>query len=106
MSVIAKYKFNQDIYADFLPEFNSAFTSDLYTVTDEIDSEDGYTIRTIESDSLPTLMRFGSSLDNYIEGNELALLEVLEMDTGELTSAYRMFRCCSNLTSIKYISSI
>ena len=58
MSIIAKYKFNQNIYANFIPEFNTEFT--VYTVTDEIDT-DGYTIRTIESYSLPTLMRFGSN---------------------------------------------
>ena len=54
MGIIAKYKFNQNIYENFIPEFNSEFTN--YTITDEIDT-DGYTIRTIESDSLPTLDR-------------------------------------------------
>ena len=45
MGIVAKYKFNQNTYADFIPEFNSGFT---YAITDEIDT-DGYTIRTIES---------------------------------------------------------
>ena len=56
MGIVAKYKFNQTVYADFIPEFNSEFTD--YTITDEIDT-DGVTIRTIESDNLPTLIRFG-----------------------------------------------
>ena len=97
MGVIAKYKFNNTL-ADLLPEFNSGFTSDLYTVADEVDGD--ITTRTIESDSLPTLMRFGSNLDTYVEGNELALLEVLDMNTSGLISCYRMFRYCRNLTGI------
>ena len=97
MGIIAKYKFNNTL-ADLLPEFNSEFTSDLYTVTDEVNGE--VTTRTIESDSLPTLMRFGSNLNTYVEGNEIALLEVLDMNTSELTSCRSMFRYCKNLTSV------
>ena len=43
MSIIAKYKFNQTIYENFIPEFNGEFTN--YTITDEVDT-DGFTIRT------------------------------------------------------------
>ena len=49
---------------------------------------------------LPTLMRFGSNLDTYVEGSEVALLKILNMNTSELTSIARMFRRCSNLTNI------
>ena len=101
MGVIAKYKFNNTLEANLLPEFNSGFTSDLYTVTDEVNGE--VTTRTIESDSLPTLMRFGrvwvdgeSSTDNRTD----SLLEVLDMNTGGLTNCYSMFRYCKNLSSI------
>ena len=101
MGVIAKYKFNNTLEANLLPEFNSEFTSDLYTVTDEVNGE--VTIRTIESDSLPTLMRFGrvyvageSATDNRTD----SLLEVLDMNTSGLTSCHSMFRYCANLTSI------
>ena len=31
MSIIAKYKFDSSVYTDLVPEFNSEFTSDLYT---------------------------------------------------------------------------
>ena len=58
MGVIAKYKFNQNTYANFIPTFNSEFIA--YTINDETDT-DGYTIRTIESNTLPTLIRFGST---------------------------------------------
>ena len=101
MGVIAKYKFNNTLEANLLPEFNSEFTSDLYTVTDEVDGD--VTTRTIESDSLPTLMRFGrlwvegeTDTDNRTD----SLLEVLDMDTGGLTSCSYMFRYNKNLTSI------
>ena len=101
MGVIAKYKFNNTLEANLLPEFNSEFTSDLYTVTDEVDGD--VTTRTIESDSLPTLMRFGRV---YVEGESTtdnrtdSLLEVLDMDTGGLTSCSNIFRYCRKLTSI------
>ena len=101
MGVIAKYKFNNTLEANLLPEFNNEFTSDLYTITDEVNGE--VTIRTIESDSLPTLMRFGrmwvngeSNTDNRTD----SLLEVLDMNTSGLTSCHSMFRYCKNLTSI------
>ena len=101
MGVIAKYKFNNTLEANLLPEFNSEFTSDLYTVTDEVDGE--VTTRTIESDSLPTRMRFGRV---YVEGESAtdnrtdSLLGVLDMNTSGLTSCSGMFRYCKNLTSI------
>ena len=73
MSIIAKYKFDQTIYEDFIPTFNDDFTN--YTITDEIDT-DGYTIRTIESNSLPTLIRFGDSSDAYESIGVLSLLKI------------------------------
>ena len=96
MGIVAKYKFDGSVYADLIPEFNAEFTN--YNITDEV--EGNIITRTIESDSLPTLMRFGSNLETYVEGSEIALLEVLEMDTSGLTSCNRMFRYCTNLTSI------
>ena len=101
MSIIAKYKFDKTIYADLLPEFNAEFTSDKYNTTDE--EVDGIITRTIESDELPTLMRFGrvwvegeSSVDNRTD----SLLEVLTMNTSGLTDCHSMFRYNANLTSI------
>ena len=99
MGIVAKYKFDGSVYADLIPEFNSGFTD--YTVTDEGNSENSnHIIRTIESDTLPTLMRFGSNLETYVEGSEVALLEILDMNTSGLASCYRMFRCCTNLINI------
>ena len=101
MGVIAKYKFNNTLEANLLPEFNSEFTSDLYTVTDEVNGE--VTTRTIESDELPTLMRFGRVWVNGEPASDNrtdSLLEVLDMNTSGLTSCHSMFRYCANLTSI------
>ena len=96
MGVICKYKFDSSIYADLIPEFNSGYSG--YTITDEV--EGNIITRTIESDELPTLMRFGSNLGIYVKGSEVALLEILDMNTSGLTSCYQMFRCCTNLTNI------
>ena len=94
MSIIAKYKFNQMIYENFIPEFNSTFTD--YTITDEIGT-DGYTIRTIESNDLPTLMRFGAETQT---DREKSLLEVYECNTENITTMQAMFQACSSLTSL------
>ncbi len=55
--------------------------------------------RTIECDTLPTLMVFGDTND-MPTNKELSLLEVLEMNTSNLTDCSRMFKCCENLTNI------
>lgn len=79
-----------------LPEFNDEFTN--YEIVDTV--QEDIVTRSIYSDSLPTLMRFGSNLDSYVEGSEVALLEVLDMNTSGLTNCSKMFRYCKNLTSV------
>ena len=99
MSIIAKYKFDSSIYADLIPEFNAEFTD--YTITDE--AEGNIITRTIESDELPTLMRFGRVWvegESTVDSRTDSLLEVLDMDTSGLTDCRSMFRYCTNLTSI------
>ena len=93
--IIAKYKFNPSTYADYLPEFNSGFS---YTKSDTTNS-DGTITRTIESSSLPTLMRFGE-LSSSATDRSNSLLEILDMNTSNLTSMANMFARCTNLTSI------
>ena len=97
MGVIAKYKFDNTLEANLLPEFNSEFTSDLYTVTDEVDGN--ATTRTIESDSLPTLMRFGT--DTGATDRQRSLLEVYEIDLSNLTTIGLLFGFCINLSKIE-----
>lgn len=92
--IVAKYKFNPSTYADLLPEFNSGFS---YTKSD-VTNSDGTITRTINSDSLPTLMTFGTGDETYNRSG--SLLEILDMNTSNLTSMQRMFRYCINLTNI------
>lgn len=93
--IVAKYKFNPSTYSDYLPIFNTDFTS--YTKSD-VNNSDGTITRTIESSSLPTLMRFGTTDETYTRSG--SLLEILDMNTSNLTSMQQMFRYCINLTNI------
>ena len=98
MAIIAKYKFNQSTYENLLPVFDNSFKN--YTVTDNIDT-DGYTIRTIESDSLPTSMTFGTIRQS---NSAKSLLEIYECNTSNITSMGNMFVNCSKLTSLNLSS--
>ena len=105
MGIVAKYKFDGSVYADLIPEFNAEFTN--YNITDEVDSENSnHIIRTIESDSLPTLMRFGCDDSNTKTSREESLLEVLDLNTSNLNTMLRMFMHCSNLKSLSPFSDI
>ena len=98
MGVICKYKFDSSIYADLIPEFNSGYSG--YVITDEV--EGNIITRTIESDELPTLMKFGtkwSGTDNSTN-REKSLLSVFDINMQELNTGYCMFYRCSNLTDV------
>ena len=86
--IIVKYKFDNTTY-DLIPTFNSGFT---HTHTDVV--EGNVTTRTIESDVLPTQIRFGNL------GGSSSLLEVLEIDTKNVTTMQSMFNDCNKLTSL------
>ena len=85
--------------------FNSDSVPDEYGVlTTEYEIEnistfnaENITTRSIYSDNLPTKMRFGS-IDG--SGGINSLLEVLCLNTSELTAMDGMFSNCSNLTSL------
>ena len=97
MGIIAKYKFNQNIHENFLPVFNDGFT---YTITDSIDT-DGFTIRTIESDSLPTLIKFGDSSSAYENIGILSLLKIdyVNIHNG-IKTLYNFLANARNLISV------
>ena len=102
MGIIAKYKFDSSIYADLIPEFNAEFTSDLYTITDEVDSENSnHIIRTIESESLPTRIDFGvgGTTEQYTNRSD-SLLAIYNLDTSAITDGNRMFKGCRYTTEI------
>ena len=93
MAIIAKYKFNSSLCADYLPTFNAEFTG--YTKTD-VDNGDGTITRTISHDTLkPTFMRFG--VKGAVTDREKSLLEIMQCDTSQITDMENMFRTCSNL---------
>ena len=96
MGIVAKYKFNQTIYENFIPTFNGDFTD--YTITDEIDT-DGYTIRTIESNSLPTSIKFGYS-DKTPENDILCLKEINYLNISNITDLSDLCSSCQNLTKV------
>ena len=92
--IIAKYKYDSSVYADFVPVFNDGYSG--YTISDVVDGN--MTTRTIECDILPTLIRFGN--EGTTNSRTDSLLEVLDINTSGLTSCISMFRSCNNLTSI------
>ena len=95
--MVAEYKFDNTIY-DLFPEFNEGFA---YTYEDVV--EGNVTTRTIYSDSLPTLMRFGTNIlyaNDYVKGSEVALISIEYLDTSNLTTCYNMFKRCTSLVSI------
>ena len=91
--LVCKYKFDSSIYADLIPTFTSDYVN--YTIKDEVEGD--IVTRTIESDTLPTALRLGTSLQGT--GNrEYSLLEVLYMNASKLLYLEAMFRGCKNLT--------
>ena len=98
MGIVAKYRFDPTIYADYMPEFNSDFYE--YYVSSDVKNDDGTITRTIECYTTPTLMRFGQIWADGESGatdKSLSLLEVYECDTSNITSMNSMFRWCTNL---------
>ena len=59
----------------------------------------GEIIRTIESDSLPRLMRFGVN-EVIVKGRADSLLSILDINVTNLNTCYRMFNICHNLTYV------
>ena len=96
--IVCKYKFDSSIYNNLIPEFNSGYNG--YSINDTIDGN--IVTRTIECDTLPTLMRFGQAWVNgeVQQDYTRCLLEILDMNTSELTNCSSMFRYCINLTNI------
>ena len=60
--------------------------------------------RSIYSNELPTKMTFGYNQDSSYSNATIAssLLSVMSMNCSKLVDGYRMFKDCSNLTSINY----
>ena len=96
--IVVKYKFNPNTYADLLPTFNSGYTS--YTKSD-VTNDDGTITRTIESNSLPTIIKFGYRDDTTnTKVAASSLLEVIELNTDNVNTTRDMFRYCTNLVNV------
>ena len=101
--IVAKYKFDKSIYENLIPIFNDGYNG--YTVSDEIDSgNSNYVIRTIECDTLPTEMRFGSMTENGVYNGANSLLELLYADAQNLTDMTGFIRLCSSLTQANIVN--
>ena len=94
MGVICKYKFDSSIYADLIPTFTGDYAN--YTIKDEV--EGNIVTRTMESDTLPTALRLGTT--QSVGNREHSLLEVLYINTSKLLYLEAMFRGCMNLTKV------
>ena len=98
--IIVKYKFNNTLY-DLIPEFNAEFTG--YAYEDIVDGE--VTTRTIYSNSLPTMVRFGNP-DSSGSGGEAskakfrAIIELIYLDATNITTCELMFHGCCNINYI------
>ena len=100
---VATYKFDNTVYADYVPEFNEGYQ---YSVIDTVDGN--ITTRKIIGVGLPTVMRFGAYytyeeievVQRYATEREQCLLEVIFADTSAVTDATNMFCLNENLTSI------
>jgi len=101
--MIAHYAYDAMIANDYIPVFNDEFTD--FEVFDYLNERQGIMHRTIESNQLPTLMRFGQSaagndgVEN-IPKNLLSLLEVYDCDTNNLNTMENMFDWCINVIKI------
>ncbi len=99
--VTAEYKFDNTL-ADLIPEFNEGIE---YIYEDVV--EENIVTRTIYSNELPTLIRFGmigDGTDGETPVKHLSLLEVLDINCTNLTTCASMFRRCKNLTKINNIN--
>lgn len=101
--IIADYRFNNTIFENYLPQFNSEFTT--YRVVDSV-AENIVTRKVISANS-PTMIRFGAdcSSDNIEAGisstnREQSLLEVRKVNMDNINNVTNMFCLCENLESI------
>ena len=90
MAIIAKYEFNQELYANLLPEFNGDFTN--YTVTD-VDNGNS-TVYQISSDMWEN-GSISNSGTNYA-GTDIRLIDYFEVEPG------RAYKFSNNVTVFTY----
>ena len=93
--MVAHYAYDNIKSKDYLPVFNEEFID--FEIFDYLNERQGIMHRTIESNMLPTLMKFGLPAGEIMSYN---LLEVYDMDTRELTTGASMFGNCISVSKI------
>ena len=96
-TLIVQYKFDKSIYENFIPEFNSEFTN--YEIVDEYLDTENIITRTIYSNDLPTIIRFGDSEVTDISKCR-CLLELCDINTDRIINMDDMFAWCTSMKSI------
>lgn len=86
--IVAEYKFNNTVTANYLPTFYDGYN--ISRVVDTI--ADTITTRKVIATESPSEMYFTGST---------ALVEVLDVDISNIVEAKQMFESCSNLTHVK-----
>lgn len=86
--IVAEYKFDNAVTADYLPTFYEGYA--ISRVFDTV--ADTITTRKVIATEIPSEMYFTGST---------ALLEVLDIDISNMVETRGMFESCSNLTSVK-----
>lgn len=98
--LVTQYKFDNSIHGDLIPEFNEEFTE--YEVVDD-NIEENITTRSIYSTELPTMLRFCER--HEFDPRPESLLEVMHINTNNITDMSYMFAQCVRLTSINFDGS-
>ena len=106
-NLIASYKFDSNIYEDYVPEiinkYETIYNINEYEVIDTNNSN-GIITRNIENlcSDMPIVVRFGlqwtSNEDDFPKSN--SLIEVMDMSTKDLETMMCMFSNCKNVRKI------
>lgn len=89
---------------DAKPDEYGVLTTEYEVETPVLINAGDIVTRSIYSNELPTKMTFGYNQDSSYSNETIAssLLSVISMNCSKLADGYRMFKDCSNLTSINY----
>jgi len=94
--LIVKYKFDKSIYNNLIPTFDVGFNN--YIIVDDyVDTKKSVVTRSIYKSKSPTIIKFGNNVQN---AETSSLIEIMYLDTTNITNANNMFDNCNNLGKI------
>jgi surface protein len=101
-NVVVQYKYDMDIHRDMLPDFNPEFTGYFWEDVIEDETQPNIVTRTIKciDENLPTYISFGTQYAGTFSAQSESLLELLYMNTAQITSFSTLFCGCTNLRSV------